>query len=125
MTSLVHLKESSASVTCFCVLLSSAEVASSKTRISGSWYRGGNGISAITYAEDLKAAYLWNWISPEGGKMYYSGVFTEPVRVTKLSTGEEIDFSYTNDHRIELRGLHVEEGELRLIFEYCSNILMA
>ena len=35
MTMRVHLRPSSASETCFCVLLSSAEVASSKIRIFG------------------------------------------------------------------------------------------
>ena len=37
--------------------------------LSGSWYRGGNGISGITYGKDLMSVYLWNWISPPEGMM--------------------------------------------------------
>ena len=85
--------------------------------LSGSWFRGGNGISGITYGKDLKCVYLWNWISPEEGKMYFSGVFTKPTRVSKLSTGEDVDFSYTDDNRVELRGLKVEEGEFVPVYK--------
>ena len=49
--------------------------------------------------------------------MYLSGVFTKPVRVTKLSTGEEIAFTYTDDHRIELRGLKTEEDEIVPVYK--------
>ena len=85
--------------------------------LSGSWFRGGNGISGITYGKDLKCVYLWNWISPEGGLMYYSGVYTRPVRVTKLSTGEDVEFRYTDDHRIELRNLKVEDDEFVPVYK--------
>ena len=85
--------------------------------LSGSWFRGGNGISGITYGKDLKCVYLWNWISPEGGKMYFSGVFTRPTKVTKLSTGEAVDFTYTDDNRIELRGLKIEGDEFVPVYK--------
>jgi alpha-L-fucosidase len=92
--------------------------------LSGSWYRGGNGISGITYGKDLKSVYLWNWISPPEGKMYFSGVFGKAVRVTKLSTGEEIAFANTDDHRVELSGLKVEDGEFVPVYkiEFASPI---
>ncbi len=62
-------------------------------------------------------AYLWNWISPEGGTMYFSGAFTKPVRVTKLSTGEEVSFSYIDDHRVKMDGLHVENDEFVPVYK--------
>ena len=80
--------------------------------LSGSWFRGGNGISGITYGKDLKCVYLWNWISPKDEEMYFSGVFSKPLKVTKLSTGEDIRFEYGDDHRIKLNGIRREEGEI-------------
>ena len=85
--------------------------------LSGSWYRGGNGISGITYGKDLRSVYLWNWISPPEGKMYFSGCFAEATRVTKLSTGEDVTFTNTGDHRVELSGLKVEEGEIVPVYK--------
>ena len=85
--------------------------------LSGSWFRGGNGISGITYGKDLKAVYLWNWISPKDEEMYYSGVFTRPVRVTKLSTGEDVKFEYTDDHRVKLMGLKVADDEFVPVYK--------
>ena len=84
--------------------------------ISGSWYRGGNGITAISYAEDLKACYLWNWICPPEGYMYFDGVYTKPTKVTKLYTNEIIPFTY-EDHRIKLEGLSVNENEMVCVYK--------
>ena len=85
--------------------------------LSGSWFRGGNGISGITYGEDLKAVYLWNWISPKDREMYFSGVFSKPVKVTKLSTGEEIPFEYGEDHRILLKKVKREAWEIVPVYK--------
>ena len=85
--------------------------------LSGSWYRGGNGITGITYGKDLMSVYLWNWISPPDGMMYFSGVFSEPMGVTKLSTGVDVEFEYTNDHRILMKGLHLEDGEFVPVYK--------
>ena len=49
--------------------------------------------------------------------MYFSGVFSTPTRVTKLGTGEDIDFTYTADHRVEMRGLSVKEGEFVPVYK--------
>lgn len=80
--------------------------------LSGSWFRGGNGISGITYGEDLRSIYLWNWITPPEGTMYFSGVFSTPTAVTKLSSSEKVAFEYTDDHRIRMDDLKKEEGEI-------------
>ena len=49
--------------------------------------------------------------------MYFSGVFSKPTRVIKLSTNEDVDFTYTEDHRIELRGLHLEDNEIVPVYK--------
>lgn len=85
--------------------------------LSGSWFKGGNGISGITYAQDLKAVYLWNWIVPKDGTMYFSGVFTKPVKVSRLSDGKAIPFEYTQDHRIRLSDLDVVEDEIVPVYK--------
>jgi len=85
--------------------------------ISGSWYRGGNGITAITYQKDLMACYLWNWICPPDGMMYFDGVYSTPTKVTKLYTKEEIKFTYCDDHRIKLEGLSANEGEFICVYK--------
>ena len=85
--------------------------------LSGSWFRGGNGISGITYGKDLKSIYLWNWITPENGEMYFSGAFTKAVAVTKLSDGSPVDFEYTDDHRVRMKGLKKKEGEIVPVYK--------
>lgn len=85
--------------------------------ISGSWYRGGNGISAITYSHDLMSCYLWNWICPPNGMMYFDGVYSTPIKVTKLYTNEEIPFTYCPDHRIKLEGLSTNPDEMVCVYK--------
>ena len=85
--------------------------------LSGSWFRGGNGISGITYGKDLKCVYLWNWITPKDGKMYFSGVFTRPVSVKKLSDGRDVEFEYLDDHRILLSGLEKDREEMVPVYK--------
>ena len=49
--------------------------------------------------------------------MYFSGAFSKATRVTKLSTGEDIGFEYTDDHRVKMSGLKKEEGEIVPVYK--------
>lgn len=71
-----------------------------KNLLFRSWFRGGNGITGLTYGPDLKSLYLWNWITPKDGEMYLSGIFTKPAAITRLADGAPVDFQYESDQRI-------------------------
>ena len=81
-----------------------------KNPLGASWFRGGNGISGITYEKDRKAVYLWNWITPPEGDMFLAGFDAPAASVTELATGKTLPFENLPDGRIHLMGLQKAPG---------------
>ena len=82
-----------------------------KNPLGASWFRGGNGITGITYAQDQMAVYLWNWITPPDGSMFLAGFDVPALAVTDLSSGRSIAFRNFPDGRIFLEGLSRPDDE--------------
>ena len=76
-----------------------------KNPLGASWFRGGNGITGMTCAQNKKAVYLWNWITPPNGDMFLAGFDIPASSVVDLSTGREISFDNLPDGRIHLMDL--------------------
>lgn len=83
-----------------------------KNPLGASWFRGGNGISGITYEKDRKAVYLWNWITPPEGDMFLAGFDAPAASVTELATGRALPFENLPDGRIHLMGLQKAQGQV-------------
>ena len=76
-----------------------------KNPLGASWFRGGNGITGMTCAQNKKAVYLWNWITPPNGDMFLAGFDIPASSIIELSTGREIPFDNLPDGRIHLMDL--------------------
>ena len=63
-----------------------------------------NTLTAVSADKDLKTFYLWNWVWPKNGEMRFGGYMEAPRKISYLSSGKEIDFTF-DGHRILLHGL--------------------
>ena len=66
-----------------------------------------NTLTAVSADADCKTFYLWNWVWPKNGKLFFGGYMDAPKKISYLATGEEIKFR-VDGHRIILEDLPPE-----------------
>ena len=66
-----------------------------------------NTLTAVSADKECKNFYLWNWVWPKNGKLFFGGYMDAPKKISYLATGEEIKFR-VDGHRIILEDLPAE-----------------
>ena len=66
-----------------------------------------NTLTAVSADKECKNFYLWNWVWPKNGKLFFGGYMDAPKKISYLATGEEIKFR-VDGHRIILQDLPAE-----------------
>lgn len=66
-----------------------------------------NTLTAVSADKECKNFYLWNWVWPKNGKLFFGGYMDAPKKISYLATGEEIKFR-VDGHRIILEDLPTE-----------------
>ena len=66
-----------------------------------------NTLTAVSADKECKNFYLWNWVWPKNGKLFFGGYMDAPKKISYLATDEEIKFRI-DGHRIILEDLPAE-----------------